>query len=100
MDDINWVDPDILEYYGGDATGLDAGSERAFKEFFETGWLDPKYDHLRERWDPLISDPEPQGRVLGKTALWSFVQYLDRLEQRRARDIAGQEQKRVSQVEL
>lgn len=72
----NWVDPDVVAYYeaSGGAPTYDLVREREFKTFFETGWLDPRYDDLRERWDPRIKDEDPYGRVLGKTALWSLVQ--------------------------
>ncbi|HUC87727.1 MAG TPA: hypothetical protein VMR95_01080 [Candidatus Binatia bacterium] len=73
---LNWVDPDILAYNDGN---VDMGSMRReleFKEFFETGWLDSSYDYLRERWDPLIHDEDPHGRLLGKIALWSVIQLL------------------------
>lgn len=71
----NWVDPDILAYFdGSEVATFDFESEKDFKEFFEVGWLDPKYDDLRERWDKHIHDPDPYGRLLGKTALWNLVQ--------------------------
>jgi hypothetical protein len=73
----NWVDPDILAYDEGSAVNYDLDQERRFKEFFEIGWLDPKYDHLRERWDKLLQDESPHARVLAKTALWSLAQYLE-----------------------
>ncbi len=69
----NWVDPDILAEFDGNDIGYDCELEQGFKEFFEVGWLDSKYDHLRQRWDPLIHDKEPKGRLYGKIALWSLV---------------------------
>ncbi len=77
-DELNWVDPDIIAYCEGThAPDYDPVLERDFKEFFITGWLDPKYDPLREHWDPLINDESPHARVLAKTALWSCVQVFD-----------------------
>jgi|GEM_PF-2442727 len=72
---IDCVDPDIFAYYadGGKIPSFDLKAEREFKKFIETGWLDPQYDDLRERWDPLILSDNPQGRVMAKTALWSLV---------------------------
>ncbi|MEK7603017.1 MAG: hypothetical protein AAB459_02110 [Patescibacteria group bacterium] len=75
-ENLNWVDPDILEYNGGVADPANKENERKFKEFFETEWLKPRYDHLRERWDKHLNDPDPRARVMGKVALWSYVQYL------------------------
>lgn len=69
----NWVDPDVLAEYEGQDIGYNQELEEEFKKFFETGWLDPKFDDLREHWDPLIHDQEPKGRLYGKIALWSLV---------------------------
>ncbi|HEY4964682.1 MAG TPA: hypothetical protein VIH90_08400 [Candidatus Saccharimonadales bacterium] len=69
----NWVDPDILAEYDGIDIGFDRELEEGFKEFFETGWLDPKYNDLRERYDPLLQDEDPNGRLYGKITLWSVV---------------------------
>ncbi len=69
----HWVDPDILAEYDGKDIGYDRESEQEFKEFFESSWPDPKYDDIREHWDPLIHDEEPKGRLYGKIALWSLV---------------------------
>ena len=82
----NWVDPDIVamrEAEGSDGS-FDFENERTFREFFETGWLDPKFDDLRPIWDPLLNDEEPRARVLAKTALWSVVQ-LRRMQEKVAR---------------
>ena len=70
---LNWVDPDIVAAIG-ETAAFDEDREREFKEFFETDWLDPKFDDLRARWDPLLYDQDPHGRVLAKTALWAVVQ--------------------------
>lgn len=72
----NWVDPDILAEYDGKDIGYEQALEQGFKEFFESGWLDPKYDDIRESWDPLIHDEDPKGRLYGKVALWSLVRLL------------------------
>lgn len=71
----NWVDPDIVAYYkgSGDTPGFDPERERTFKEFFEEGWFDSRYDDLRPMWDPLLQDTDPYGRVMAKTALWNLV---------------------------
>ena len=69
----NWLDPDILAEYDGLNIGFNQELEQGFKEFFENGWLDPKHDDLRDRYDPLIHDEEPKGRLYGKIALWSVV---------------------------
>jgi hypothetical protein len=73
--DFNWIDPDTLEDDSvSDIASTDnRGKQRQFKEFFETGWLDPVYDHLRDHWDPLLKDEDPYGRMFAKTALWSLV---------------------------
>jgi hypothetical protein len=75
--ETNWVDPDILEYNGGVADPANRENEERFKQFFEVEWLEPKYDHLRERWDKHLNDPEPIGRLFGKTALWSYIQLIE-----------------------
>ncbi len=78
---LNWVDPDMLEYAGGNVSTLDLPKEREFKLFFTEEWPKPKWDYLRERWDALINDKDPHGRLLGKTALWNLVQ-LHELERK------------------
>lgn len=74
-DTANWVDPDIIAYYeeSGGVSSFDFDLEKEFKEFFEIGWNDPKYDDLRETWDKHLIDESPHARVLAKTALWSVV---------------------------
>lgn len=68
----NWIDPDILAYDEKAAIGADLELEKEFKEFFLVGWLDSSYDDIRERWDPLLHDENPHGRLFAKTALWSI----------------------------
>ena len=70
----NWIDPDILAYEDGRTVSYDLDKEREFKEFFETGWLHPKYNDIREHWDRNLKDESAHARVLAKTALWSLVQ--------------------------
>ncbi len=71
----NWVDPDIIAHHeaSGDTPAYDLAREGEFKAFFESGWLEPQYDDLRSRWEPLIKDEDSYGRVLAKTAFWSVV---------------------------
>lgn len=71
----NWVDPDVIAYYeqSGGVASFDIDLERSFREFFETTWLDQKYDDLRETWDHHLNDESPNARLLAKTALWSVV---------------------------
>ncbi len=71
---INWIDPDILAYNDGAHASYDLEKEKEFKEFFTRGWLDSKYDDIRNRWDKQLNDPSAHARVLAKTALWSLVQ--------------------------
>jgi hypothetical protein len=77
---INWVDPDILAYEG-EASTLNLPAELEFKNFFTNEWPTAKWDYLRERWDPLITDEDPHGRLLGKTALWNLTR-LHELQRR------------------
>jgi hypothetical protein len=72
----NWVDPDILEYYGGTVDPENAENERNFKEFFEIEWQSPRYDHLRQRWGKHVDSEDPIDRLYGKIALWSYIQLL------------------------
>lgn len=81
---LNWIDPDILAFNEGSGVGYDLEKEKEFKEFFATGWLDPAYDDIRERWDKQLQDPSAHARVLAKTALWSVVQ-LRIIQEQRAR---------------
>ncbi len=71
---MNWIDPDILAFNEGAGVSYDQEKEKEFKEFFTHGWLDPKYDDIRIRWDKQLNDPSAHARVLAKTALWSLVQ--------------------------
>jgi hypothetical protein len=68
---LNWIDPDLLAYDINAAVDADKDGEKEFKKFFEVGWLDPSFDDIRERWDPLLHAESPGARVLAKTALWS-----------------------------
>jgi hypothetical protein len=70
---VNWIDPDILAFDESLAFSGNREKELAFKRFFEIGWLDPKYDDIRESWDSLLKDEDPHGRLLAKTALWSVI---------------------------
>ena len=69
---LNWVDPDVLAYEGGDGS-FDQARESEFTSFFREDWLHAEYDHLRVKWDPLLKDSDPHGRLFAKTALWSVV---------------------------
>jgi len=83
----NWVDPDILAYNEQNKTVIeDHKAELDFKKFFEEGWFDPKYDHLRERWDPTIHDEDPYGRLMGKVALWNLTRYMEIQERLKAKN--------------
>jgi hypothetical protein len=73
----NWVDLDILAENEDRNIGYDQKSEQGFKDFFEVGWLDSKYDYLRDRWDHLINDNDPRGRLMGKVALWNLARLLN-----------------------
>jgi hypothetical protein len=82
---VKYVDPDILAHAEGfDPATYDRTREREFKEFFETGWHDPKYDDLRKVWNPLITHEDPRCRVSGKTALWAVFQLREANEKTRA----------------
>ncbi len=92
-DHLNWVDPDIIVYYGGQIDPETVDNERRFKDFFEKEWPKSEYDPLRERWDKRIYDSDSNGRVLGKTAAWSYIQYWG------AKKRHDQQQKAVAVVE-
>lgn len=70
----NWVDPDILAYDEKIVTDSDPIKELDFKKFFEIDWHDQAYDSIRDYWEPLLKDDDPNGRLYAKIALWNIVQ--------------------------
>lgn len=71
IEQLNWIDPDILAYNDDLSVEYDLNKESEFKEFFQVGWLDPTYDDIRDKWNVLLIDEDPNARLYAKTALWS-----------------------------
>lgn len=63
--EINWKDTKDIE----DSPELPAASDY-IRKFFNEVWLGDIYTEFRQQWRPLVEDPEPVARVIGRTAAW------------------------------
>lgn len=81
MNHVNWVDPDIFEDRNGDIPENELTNERAFKEFFDTGWRDERFAHLHQLWSVLLSDESSHARLMAKVAIWSIKSHIELKDQ-------------------